>query len=382
MQIKLAEISTIKPYENNPRKLSEQAIQKVAMSLKEYGFRQPIVVDKNMVIVAGHTRYRASKKLGLKQVPISVIDNLSEEQINAYRIADNRTAEESEWDNELLKIEIKELEAKDFKLDLLGFNDEQLNDILFEEKQGLTDEDEVPESPEEPISKLGDIWKLGNHRLMCGDSTIIDQIDKLTEKQKPDMIFTDPPYNVAFNGRSGKFDVIKNDNLEESEFNNFIDTIISNLNLLNINTYYICCNWAFYGILEKKLKPKACIVWAKNVFGLGKGYRHQHEFILFDGFIDASIKNESDLWKISKDTKYKHPTQKPVELSSRAIKNSSKPQNTILDIFGGSGSTLIACEKLNRKARIMELDPKYCDVIIKRWENFTGKKAELENGQN
>jgi DNA modification methylase len=382
MQIKLAEISTIKPYENNPRKLSEQAIQKVAMSLKEYGFRQPIVVDKNMVIVAGHTRYRASKKLGLKQVPISVIDNLSEEQINAYRIADNRTAEESEWDNELLKIEIKELEAKDFKLDLLGFNDEQLNDILFEEKQGLTDEDEVPESAEEPISKLGDIWKLGNHRLMCGDSTIIDQIDKLTEKQKPDMIFTDPPYNVAFNGRSGKFDVIKNDNLEESEFNNFIDTIISNLNLLNINTYYICCNWAFYGILEKKLKPKACIVWAKNVFGLGKGYRHQHEFILFDGFIDASIKNESDLWKISKDTKYKHPTQKPVELSSRAIKNSSKPQNTILDIFGGSGSTLIACEKLNRKARIMELDPKYCDVIIKRWENFTGKKAELENGQN
>jgi DNA modification methylase len=381
MKIEIADITSIKPYENNPRKLSETAIEKVAMSLKEYGFRQPIVVDKDRVIVAGHTRFRASKKLGLKQVPVSIIDNLTDEQINAYRIADNRTAEESEWDNELLKMEIKELEAKDFKLDLLGFNEDQLNDILFEEKQGLTDEDEVPEAPEEPISKLGDIWKLGNHRVMCGDSTIIDEIDKLTEKQKPDMIFTDPPYNVAFNGRSGKFDVIKNDNLEESEFNNFIDTIISNLNILNINTYYICCNWAFYGVLQKKLKPKACIVWAKNVFGLGRGYRHQHEFILFDGFIDASIKNESDLWKISKDTKYKHPTQKPVELSSRAIKNSSKPQNTILDIFGGSGSTLIACEKLNRKARIMELDPIYCDVIIKRWENFTGKKAELENGQ-
>jgi len=381
MKIEIADITSIKPYENNPRKLSETAIEKVAMSLKEYGFRQPIVVDKDRVIVAGHTRYRASKKLGLKQVPVSVIDNLTEEQINAYRIADNRTAEESEWDSELLKMEIKELEAKDFKLDLLGFNEDQLNDILFEEKQGLTDEDEVPETPEEPISKLGDIWKLGNHRVMCGDSTIIDQIDKLTEKQKPDMIFTDPPYNVAFNGRSGKFNVIKNDNLEESEFNNFIDTIISNLNILNINTYYICCNWAFYAVLQKKLKPKACIVWAKNVFGLGRGYRHQHEFILFDGFIDASIKNESDLWKISKDTKYKHPTQKPVELSSRAIKNSSKPQNTVLDIFGGSGSTLIACEKLNRKARIMELDPVYCDVIIKRWENFTGKKAELENGQ-
>jgi len=382
MKIENADINTIKPYENNPRKLKDSAIEKVAMSLKEYGFRQPIVVDKDRIIVVGHTRYRASKKLGFKEVPITIADNLTPEQINAYRIADNRTAEESEWDNELLKMEIKDLESKDFKLDLLGFNEDQLNDMLFEEKQGLTDEDEVPEAPEEPISKLGDIWKLGNHRVMCGDSTMLDDIDKLTEKQKPDMIFTDPPYNVAFNGRSGKFDVIKNDNLEESEFNNFIDTILGNLKLLNINTYYICCNWAFYGILQKKLKPKACIVWAKNVFGLGRGYRHQHEFILFDGFIDASIKNESDLWKIAKDTKYKHPTQKPVELPSRALKNSSKQDNTILDLFGGSGSTLIACEKLNRKARIMELDPIYCDVIIKRWENFTGKKAELENGQN
>ena len=204
MQIKLAEISSIKPYENNPRKLSEQAIQKVAMSLKEYGFRQPIVVDKNMVIVAGHTRYRASKKLGLKQVPISVIDNLSEEQINAYRIADNRTAEESEWDNELLKMEIKELEAKDFKLDLLGFNEDQLNDILFEEKQGLTDEDEVPETPEKPISKLGDIWKLGNHRVMCGDSTFIDNIDLLTKKEKIDMVFTAPPDNIDYQGVKDK----------------------------------------------------------------------------------------------------------------------------------------------------------------------------------
>lgn len=382
MKIETADINTIKPYENNPRKLKDSAIDKVAMSLKEYGFRQPIVVDKDRIIVVGHTRYRASKKLGFKEVPITIADNLTPEQINAYRIADNRTAEESEWDSELLKMEIKDLEDKDFKLDLLGFNEDQLNDMLFEEKQGLTDEDEVPEAPEEPISKLGDIWKLGNHRVMCGDSTMLNDIDKLTEKQKPDMIFTDPPYNVAFNGRSGKFDVIKNDNLEESEFNNFIDTILANLKLLNINTYYICCNWAFYGILQKKLKPKACIVWAKNVFGLGRGYRHQHEFILFDGFIDASIKNESDLWKIAKDTKYKHPTQKPTELPSRALKNSSKQDNTILDLFGGSGSTLIACEKLNRKARIMELDPIYCDVIIKRWENFTGKKAELENGQN
>jgi len=382
MKIEIADINSIQPYINNPRKLKDSAIEKVAKSIKEFGFRQPIVVDTNRIIVVGHTRYRASKKLGLKEVPITIAENLTQEQINAYRIADNRTNEEAEWDLELLKNEIKELELADFNLDLTGFDEDQLNNMLFEEKQGLTDEDEVPEAPEEPITKLGDIWKLGNHRLMCGDSTILNDIDKLTEKQKPDMLFTDPPYNVAFNGRSGKFDVIKNDNLEESEFNNFIDTILSNLEILNINTYYICCNWAFYGILQKKLKPKACIVWAKNVFGLGKGYRHQHEFILFDGFIDASIKNESDLWKIKKDSKYQHPTQKPVELSSRAITNSSRPNNIILDLFGGSGSTLIACEKLNRKARIMELDPKYCDVIVKRWEQFTGKKAELENGQN
>jgi DNA modification methylase len=382
MKIEIVDINTIKPYENNPRKLKDSAIEKVAKSIKEFGFRQPIVVDKEKIIVVGHTRYRASKKLGLTNVPITIADNLTPEQINAYRIADNRTNEEAEWDIELLKTELKDLQLKDFDLDLTAFNEDELNNFLFEEKEGLTDEDAVPETPEEPITKLGDIWKLGNHRLMCGDSTILNDIDKLTQKQKPDMIFTDPPYNVAFNGRSGKFDVIKNDNLEESEFNNFIDTILNNLNLLNINTYYICCNWAFYGILQKKLKPKACIVWAKNVFGLGKGYRHQHEFILFDGFIDASIKNESDLWKIKKDSKYQHPTQKPVELSSRAITNSSRPNNTILDLFGGSGSTLIACEKLNRKARVMELDPKYCDVIVKRWEQFTGKKAELENGQN
>jgi DNA modification methylase len=382
MKIEIVDINTIKPYENNPRKLKDSAIEKVAKSIKEFGFRQPIVVDKEKIIVVGHTRYRASKKLGLTNVPITIADNLTPEQINAYRIADNRTNEEAEWDIELLKTELKDLQLKDFDLDLTAFDEDQLNNFLFDEKEGLTDEDAVPETPEEPITKLGDIWKLGNHRLMCGDSTILNDIDKLTQKQKPDMIFTDPPYNVAFNGRSGKFDVIKNDNLEESEFNNFIDTILNNLNLLNINTYYICCNWAFYGILQKKLKPKACIVWAKNVFGLGKGYRHQHEFILFDGFIDASIKNESDLWKIKKDSKYQHPTQKPVELSSRAITNSSRPNNTILDLFGGSGSTLIACEKLNRKARVMELDPKYCDVIVKRWEQFTGKKAELENGQN
>ena len=187
-------------------------------------------------------------------------------------------------------------------------------------------------------------------------------------------------YYKEFIDNATKWNCIKNDKLDAESFKTFISEFINTFKTLNINTYYICCNWAFYGILQDLLKPKACIVWAKNVFGLGKGYRHQHEFILFDGFIDASITNESDLWQIKKDTNYKHPTQKPVLISERAIKNSSKSQNGVLDLFGGSGSTLLACEKTNRKCYMMELDPKYIDVIVKRWEDYTGKKAELLNG--
>jgi DNA modification methylase len=401
MQIKLAEISNIKPYENNPRKLSEQAIEKVAMSLKEYGFRQPIVVDKEMVIVAGHTRFRASKKLGLKQVPISVIDNLSEEQINAYRIADNRTAEESEWDNELLKMEIKELEAKDFKLDLLGFNDEQLNNILFEEKQGLTDEDEVPEAPEEPISKLGDIWKLGNHRVMCGDSTLIDSFDKLCTEQA-DLIFTDPPYGMSYGGGRAEgstpkgalvkaHGMIKNDDLRDNALITLVKDSLSTALMKSKQgcSAYICFTWRTYSEFYKAIsdagyKIKNCVVWDKKSIGLGQShYRPQHEFIFYCGEQWYGDKSQSDIWQMSRGatSKYVHPTQKPVELVCKALNNSSKNEDVVIDCFGGSGSTIIACEKLNRKARIMELDPKYCDVIIKRWENFTGKKAELENGQ-
>jgi len=397
MKIEIADINSIKPYENNPRKLSEKAIEKVAMSLKEYGFRQPIVVDKDRVIVAGHTRFRASKKLGLKQVPVSIIDNLTDEQINAYRIADNRTAEESEWDNELLKMEIKELEAKDFKLDLLGFNEDQLNDILFEEKQGLTDEDEVPETPEEPISKLGDIWKLGNHRVMCGDSTLIDNFDKLCTEQA-DMIFTDPPYGMSYMGGRAKSDdkvklhgEIINDNLRDDALISLVKDSLST-SLIKAKqgcSAYICFTWRTYtefykAITDAGYKIKNCVVWDKKSIGLSHGhYRPQHEFIFYCGEQWYGDKAQSDIWQMSRGatSKYVHPTQKPVELICKAVENSSKNEDVIIDCFGGSGSTIIACEKLNRKARIMELDPKYCDVIVKRWENFTGKKAELENGQ-
>lgn len=212
---------------------------------------------------------------------------------------------------------------------------------------------------------------------MCGDSTSIDAVDRLMDGRKADMVFTDPPYNVAFNGRSGKHEVIKNDDLSDAEFSDFIDGTIATIKAIDPKAYYIWCNWDFYGILQGKLDYKSCIVWAKNVFGMGRGYRHQHEFCLFNGKIDEVIKNESDLWSVKKDTNYMHPTQKPVELSVRAFGNHVKLLN-VLDLFGGSGSTLIGAEQTGRNAHIMELDPKYCDVIIKRWQEFTGEDATLE----
>jgi DNA modification methylase len=212
---------------------------------------------------------------------------------------------------------------------------------------------------------------------MCGDSTSIDAVERLMDGKAVDMIFTDPPYNVAFNGRSGKHDVIKNDDLEASAFTDFIGEVCSVIQSQRAKAVYVWCNWKFYGELQGRLPYKACIVWAKNVFGLGRGYRHQHEFCLFDGSVDDAIKNESDLWEVKKDTSYVHPTQKPVALSVRAFGNHIK-LTTVLDLFGGSGSTLIGAEQTGRSAHVMELDPKYCDVIIKRWQDFTGEQATLE----
>tara|TARA_R110000851_G_scaffold120581_1_gene249072 strand:+ start:576 stop:1721 length:1146 start_codon:yes stop_codon:yes gene_type:complete len=381
MKIEIADINSIKPYENNPRKLSEKAIETVAMSLKEYGFRQPIVVDKDRIIVVGHTRFRASKKLGFKEVPITIADNLTTEQINAYRIADNRTSEESEWDNELLKMEIKELDLKDFNLNLLGFNEDQLNDILFEEKQGLTDEDEVPETPEEPISKLGDIWKLGNHRVMCGDSTFIDNIDLVTKKEKIDMVFTDPPYNIDYQGIKDKRK-IKNDKMDDESFVDFLTS-----SLLGCETMYVCCSWQYAHLFREAMikiarKPKAMIIWDKvNPAQHLDKYFKQHEIIYYYGDFGGHKTIRGDVWNLKRKKNTLHPTMKPVELITMALSDQSD-KKIVYDGFLGSGSTLIACEKLQRICYGMELEPKYCDVIIKRWENFTGLKAELENGQN
>ena len=372
-------IEQIKPYSKNPRK-NDGAVEGVMRSIQEYGFQQPLVLDANNEVVVGHTRLKAAKALGFTEVPCVVANDLSDEQVKAYRIMDNKSAEVAEWDYDLLKGEVFDLMDLDFDLDLTGFSEVDLKDMGFldqEVSEGLTDEDEVPEAPETPITVLGDVWLLGNHRLMCGDSTSIDAVEKLMNGQKADMVFTDPPYNVSFNGRSGNHEVIKNDNLTTAEFEEFIKGFCSVLTTINPTAYYIWCNWNFYGLLQEQLNFKSCIVWAKNVFGMGVGYRHQHEFCLFNGKIDAPIKNESDLWSVAKDHNYMHPTQKPVALSVRAFGNHIRLIN-VLDFFGGSGSTLIGAEQTGRKCFVLELDPKYCDVIIKRWQDFTGKEAVHE----
>lgn len=382
MEIIYKKVNDLIPYVNNSRTHSEEQVNQIVASINEFGFTNPLLIDEKDNIIAGHGRLLASKKLKMEEVPCIVLSGLTEAQKKAYIIADNKMALNAGWNEELLKIELENLKELDFDLKLTGFDIDELDDIFqVEEEQEIVEDDFEIEVPEEPKAKLGDIYQLGNHRLMCGDSTKAEDVEKLMNGNKADMIFTDPPYNVQFNGRSGKFEVIENDDLSKEDFNIFMSKTIDLIKKINPPIYYIWCNWKFYGILQEKLEFKNCIVWAKNVFGLGKGYRHQHEFCLFNGIVDDDIKNESDLWEIAKDSNYVHPTQKPVALCSRALKNHKKVIN-VLDLFGGSGSTLIACEQLNRNCYMMELDPKYVDVIIKRWEEFTGKKAVLiEKGE-
>lgn len=377
---KIVQVEDLIPYALNSRTHSDAQIAQLAASIREFGFTNPILIDEQSNLIAGHGRLLAARKAKMTQVPAVVVTGLDDRKRRALVIADNKLALNAGWDEEALRVELEDL-AGDFGA-LMGFSEDELVALLqADETEGLTDEDAVPEAPEVPVTVEGDVWLLGRHRLMCGDSTSIDAVEKLMNGEKVDLIFTDPPYNVAFNGRSGKHDVIKNDDLEASAFTDFIGEVCGVIAAQNAKAVYIWCNWKFYGELQGRLPYKACIVWAKNVFGLGRGYRHQHEFCLFDGSVDDAIKNESDLWEVKKDTAYVHPTQKPVALSVRAFGNHIK-MTKVLDLFGGSGSTLIGAEQTGRNCYMMELDPKYCDVIIKRWEEFTGEKAtHAESGK-
>jgi len=389
------------PYVNNSRTHNDQQVKQIASSIKEFGFTNPILIDENKGIIAGHGRLLAADLLGLDEVPTITLKGLTEAQRKAYVIADNQLALNAGWNFDLLKVEIDRLNELDFDVDLLGFEDDFLASLLNEPTEGLTDEDAVPDAPENPVTVEGDVWILGNHRLMCGDSTSIDAVDKLMDGNKADMVFTDPPYGMSYGGgraagstpkgaRVKAHGMILGDDFKGDDLIEMIrDAIGSAITVSKSgSSKYICFPWRTYTEFQKALFkidviPSACIVWDKKSIGLGNAdYRPQHEFIFYVKGDDwHGDKSQSDVWHMSRGatSKYVHPTQKPVELIEKAINNSSKGQDVIIDVFGGSGSTLIACEKTNRYCRMMELDPKYCDVIIKRWEEFTGQQAILES---
>jgi len=365
-------ISKVKVNPNNPRLIKDDKFAKLVQSIKDFPEMldiRPIVVNKDMIVLGGNMRLKACKEAGLKEVPIIIADNLTEEQQREFLIKDNTSG--GEWDWEMISKDWDAVQLDAWGLDVPDFTPDEVLEAVEDDFDGTP--------PETPITVLGDLYEIGEHRLLCGDSTDSDQVAKLMNGEKADMVFTDPPYNVAFNGRSGKFDVIENDDLPEKEFEELIDGFVAILEILKPNNYYVWCNWKFYGILQRKLEFKACIVWAKNVFGLGRGYRHQHEFCLFNGKLDEGINNESDLWELAKDTNYQHPTQKPITLAERAL-NNHKNDKTIVDLFSGSGSTMVASHQLKRKCYGMELDPKYCDVIVKRMVKLDPSLMVKRNG--
>ena len=379
MEIVYKSIDELTPYENNPRH-NENAVAAVAASIKEFNFKVPLVIDTNGVVVAGHTRLLAARQLGLSAVPCIIADDLTPEQIKAFRLADNKTAELAGWDFTKLEEELLKI-SNQFDMSAFGFD---MSD--FEEETEIV-EDETPEVDEEaePTTKLGDIWQLGRHRLMCGDSTDKECVTKLMNGKKADLVFTDPPYGYEYQSnmrtKSKKFDVLKNDD-KILDFMPAIKDICKGF-------IFICTTWKvldkWLPLFEKYYDLSNMIIWDKGGGGIGDlehTFLTDYEIILCsnDG-AKITGKRIGSVWNIPKDSAndYVHATQKPVKLSAIAIENTTNENGIVLDIFGGSGSTLIACEQLIRTCYMMELDPKYCDVIIKRWEALSGQKAELLN---
>ena len=393
MDISLEPIERIIPYARNPR-VNDSAIAKVAASIKEFGWRQPIVVDKDMVVVAGHTRLLAARQLGFESVPVHVAESLTKHQVKAYRLADNRTHEDSKWDEELLGIELGDLKASDFDLSITGFDADELNELIAQDNVSFTDEDNAPEEPSVATSKLGDIWLLGEHKLICADALDAESYKLLLGDTQADMVFTDPPYNVNYVGGArerseglGKASIL-NDHLGDN-FDTFLKATCKNLISSCRGAIYISMGASELDKLRAAFVEagghwSTFIIWAKNHFTLcNSDYQKQFEPILYGWpkgkkHFWCGARDQSDVWFFNKpNSSDLHPTMKPVELVEQAIKNSSKSGDIVLDAFGGSGSTLIACEKIGRKCRMMELEPKYCDVIIKRWQSFAGKLSIL-----
>ena len=363
-------IDDIKPYPKNAKAHPKKQVQQIAASIEAFGFNQPVVVDKAGVVIVGHGRLEAAKLLGLKDVPTITVD-LTEEKAKAYRLADNKL-NESDWDMNLVIEELKGLSEP--MLDLTGFD----SDLVIEADEK---DDEVPEIPEEPKSKLGDLYELGNHRVLCGDSTKLEDVERVMDGKKADMVFTDPPYGIDYQDVAHKHNKIEGDNSLDNIESLMVTT------LLNDCPMYVCCNWKCYSAFEKAMigagkEPKSCIVWDKEtrIQNLDKFYK-QHEFILYHGLFGGQKTLTGDVWRMKRQVRGDHPTSKPVELVSQAITYTVMERQIVQDLILGSGSTLIASEKTGRICYGMELDPKYVDVIVQRYVDYTGDENVVLNGK-
>jgi DNA modification methylase len=390
MDIKTVPISDIKPYENNPRK-NEKAVDRVAASIREFGWKQPLVVDREGVIIAGHTRYKAAKKLGLDEVPVVFATDLSEEQVKAYRLADNKTAEIAEWDFDLLNAELLILGDAGFDMASFGFEPSP--------KEAVEDDFDVDNAmPEEPMTRRGDIWLLGDHRLMCGDCISRADVERLMDGQKARMICTDPPWNVNYgadlaqdNPQHYKLRTIQNDNMSSEQFNAFLNASFSNMKEICFpgTMVYVFRSAQEWGNMMNVMEGldyhwSSTIIWVKDQLVLSrKDYHTRYEPIWYGWAEGARLlpledRKQSDVWEFDRPkTSVEHPTMKPVPLIGRILTNGSRQGDLVLDLFGGSGTTLIAAEQTGRICRMMELDTRYCDVIVKRYMETSSSEERV-----
>ena len=397
LQVVTWPVEKLIPYARNARTHSADQVAQVAASIAEFGWTNPILAGADGIVIAGHARLLAARKLGMTEVPVIVLDHLTESQRRALVLADNRLALNAGWDEEMLRVEMAALDEDGFNLEVVGFTDEEIEDLLRDPEEvhaGNTDDDAVPETPETAITVPGDVWILGEHRLLCGDATRWTDVEKVLAGGLADMVFCDPPYNVNYGATMkdklrGKKRKIANDDLGQ-DFEQFLRDACVNMLAVTKGAIYVCMSSSELHTLQRAFREagghwSTFVIWAKNTFTMGRSdYQRQYEPILY-GWKEGTdhfwcgARDQGDVWFIKKPhVNDLHPTMKPVELVERAVRNSSKDRDTVLDPFGGSGTTLIACEKAGRQARLIELEPKYCDVIIRRWQEFTGKEASLD----
>lgn len=395
IQIEYIAIDALVNYERNARTHSDDQVSQIVASIREFGFTNPVLIDENNVLIAGHGRTMAAKSMGLDSVPAVRLTGLDETKKKALRIADNQLALNAGWDLDLLAQEVQELELEDYGLDILGFDDKFLDELLTlddSEDDHPGDEEETPEPPSTPVSEAGDIWILGRHRLMCGDSTSIHAVEALMAGQKVNLLVTDPPYNVAYEGKTADALTIQNDDMSDGEFRQFLRDVYSAADAVMQPgaVFYIWHadseGYNFRGAAhDVGWQIRQCLIWNKNTLVLGRqDYHWKHEPCLYGwkegaGHYWGSDRTQTTVLEFNKPSRNgEHPTMKPVDLIEYQVKNSSRRGDIVLDLFGGSGTTLIACENTGRDARLMELDPKYVDVIVNRWQNLTGNTATLE----